>query len=153
VSLASRIIDAMVDDFELAELPRHNTTRYKVPAAILPEDCPLLVVRLISKASGPMTVKERMGQITVEVSWHEEAVERAETLMDDPDAARSQLDAIEVLEQRVWLMERATQETQFDVPEANRVMTAAVNYQRGQPVETGLVEGYAMTVQIDVTED
>lgn len=149
--LEIRIIDTITDYLnEHAGLNRHQTVKYRRPVAVLPESCPVLCVWLIQKASQPLTTDNDDSLITIGVSWQVARVERAETLQNDARKDRELLKQTLALErllrdifQRGWVGA-----TGVDIPEAYDGFFAGADYTPPSSMETGVVEGYALTVRV-----
>ena len=160
MSLHKDIIDAIADDLDNhAKLPNHGTLRYKRPRAIQPDDCPLLVVWLVQKLTQGEgnTTHWWTSLVRVAASWHEEVIEEAETLQHDEAEAIRMLDAVEKIETRVrWLSRKGLLVPEgagdhHPTVEAWQVTPGGVRYEPPE-METGLVEGYAVDILVDVTE-
>lgn len=147
-SLEQRIIDALVDDIEAsAGLPIHTVVRYRRPRAVLPEELPMLVVWLASKETTPITTIRFSSTIQVGVSWHEQSVEEAETLVQDTSIGLALMTNIALIEDRVRAIETAGG---LPVPEAQEMLPSGTVY---ETLQDGLVEGYALSVLVRVTEE
>jgi len=148
--LEIRVVDALADYLENdAELPRHDVVKYRRPLAVLPDDCPLLCIWLIDKAFRPLTTNFFNGSMNLGISWQQASVMEAQTLRDNPKLAKELLEAIGRIQQSV----RNVAVKGWDVLEAYQVYPMRVDYFQSMPVDTGLVEGYLMTVRVDVQED
>jgi hypothetical protein len=117
---------------------------------VIPDDCPLLCVWLLAKESAPYTTDNDDSKISVGVSWQVEAVDRAETLMENPARSKATLEDVNRIQaalrdifQRGWLAA-----TGGDIPEAYDGALINVDYTPPTSLETGLVEGYALTVRV-----
>ena len=150
-ALEIRLIDVITAHCESdASLPAHQTVKYTRPVVVLPDDCPLLCVWLVAKESAPYTTDNDDSKISIGVSWQVEAVDRAETLMEDPKRSKETISAVFRLQaalrdifQRGWLAATGT-----DIPEAYDGALVNVDYTPPTSLETGLVEGYALTVRV-----
>jgi hypothetical protein len=148
-SVARRLAEGLAADFDAsADLPAHMTLAGRRPRAILPEDCPVLVVWLDRKATSPESTERFDGQLVLGASWHEQAVEEAKTLVDNPGLSWSLLGAIERIEGRVRALARTGLAT---VPEAWQIIPGDTQYVGPLP-QQGLVEGYALEIVAAVTE-
>lgn len=154
-----RIVEGLAQDIdEFAGLDPHQTIRFKRPAVVLPSDCPLLCVWLLEEEyqnSGSFRLEEG---IALGISWQEAVTEKARTLIDDPESAKSQLVAIAKIKARVRKMGALVGNPSDDVylpgvPEVDFVIPVRTDYVPAtETVDTGLVEGYAMTVRVFVRE-
>ena len=156
--IVKRIIRGMASDIDdNARLPDHTTVLFKRPAAVFPDDCPLMCVWLLQKAYTPTGTKLLENAIGIGISWQVEGIDRAETLKDDPNKHEDMLDAVAKIEWRVRAMGALLgdyEQTEFvpGVPEVDMVLPVSVDYIPPLSIETGLVEGYAMAVEVDVRE-
>jgi hypothetical protein len=165
-----RVIDMLIADLNAhADLPAHNTVYYRRPAAVLPEDCPLLCVYLMTKGyQGPVNLGT-YDPMAIGITWQEEGIERAETMFgpgegDFEGAERRLYDARDLLRNMKRIEERIRRLAGFggfepedvpqhpEIPELDSILPQAMNYMPAQSIETGLVEGYAMTVEVTVHE-
>jgi len=152
MTVTRELIDAIAADLDAESgLPRHQTIRYRRPIAILPEDCPLLVVWLMEKDSAPQTTVRFDSVLRLGVSWHEETVEQAKTLVVDEEAASSLMDAIEAIEARArsW----ATSGLTNGPDGAWELLPRRVEYIPPGEGSTGLTEGYGLMVEARITEE
>lgn len=167
-----RIVDAMVQDFlDHGELDTHEdgtltVVKYRRPVAVFPSDCPMLCVWLLDKTFGQPTNLKSHDPISIGVSWQEEAVERAETLIapgEDEAQGYAATERAESLIRNLKHLERRVRSLAgFDgyessphlvnVPELDMILPRDWDYLPPQAVDTGLVEGYAMTVEVTVVE-
>jgi hypothetical protein len=161
-SLEIRIIDALERQINASpHLAPHQTVLYKRPRAVLPGDCPLLAIFLIQKAFTAETVTYYDTALAVGVTWQEEGNEEVTTLVDEPDMAKSQLRAISAIEEVILRLsieglevERVEVDdgTGREADAAYAVYPVGVDLSDPIQVEEGLVEGYAMTVEVDATQ-
>jgi len=154
-----RVIDALARELDLAELPPHTTLRYRQPLAVMPSDCPLLTLWLIQKRYAAQTVAYYDSGLAIGISWQEEAIEQAETLVEDEDASRSLLRAMSIIEDVIFTVsinglsvERVEQEDGREKDAVYAVKPLSIDLSAPAGVENGLVEGYAMTVEVDLTQ-
>lgn len=99
------VIDAVATDLEEdGELVAHTLVKYRRPRAITPDMCPLMVVWLIYKSQRPQTTTRFDSTLTVGVSWHEESVDEAYTLINDQATALALLEARGKIEARLRLL-------------------------------------------------
>jgi hypothetical protein len=148
VSLIKDVIDAVTLDLDThAGLPKHATVRYRRPRAIMPDDCPLLVVWPITKSPTPQTTEVFDSVIQVAASWHVETVEEAQTLIDDEALSLELINAIEMIEARI----RHMSINGIDVEQAWEVLPSDVLYLPPE-MQAGLVEGYHASIVVRATE-
>lgn len=146
--IAQDVVDAIAADLDAnAALATHTTVKYRRPRAILPADCPLLVVWLSGKGNAPQTTQRYDGEIVVGVSWHEQTVQEAQTLARDNTVALALLTALDKIEARV----RHYGLNGIGVLAAWQVLPGDVLYLPPE-MEQGLTEGYALEVNVRVTE-
>lgn len=149
--LEVRLIDAITQYLENSgELPKHQTVRYTRPVAVLPDDGDVLCVWLLGKESRPLTTDNDDSTISIGVSYQVPAVARAETLMVDPRRTKALLTTVHILQRRLQILfqEGWLQATGTDIPEAYDGFVANIDYTPPTRLETGLVEGYALTVRV-----
>lgn len=147
--LEIRIIDAITADLNNnAGLPKHQTVRYTRPVVVVPEDCPLLCVWLVGKRMTPRTTEDVDSIITIGVSWQVWVEETIATLQENPERSKDMLKVLASLQQRIRTIWREG----WDIPEAYEIWPDSVDYVPSSSLETGLVQGYAMTVRVGVQE-
>lgn len=145
-SLAQDLIDELVVDLDTnGNLPSHKTVPYRRPRVIMPEDCPLMVVWLVTKDPTGVTNAEFHGNITLGISWHEETVEEAETLINDPATAIALMDAQSKIEARLRALAVAGLAATWELTPGPSTYLSA-------DMSDGLVEGYLLTATARVTE-
>lgn len=145
-TLEQSIIDALVTDLNSsASLPAHSTVKYRRPRAIMPEDCPLMVVWLLGKAPTPKTTEWFDSQISIGVSWHEETVADAETLMTNEEVAVTLMNARSKIEARVRALAKVGLSDAWEV-------VPGISQFLPPEMQQGLTEGYALEVITRVTE-
>jgi hypothetical protein len=117
---------------------------------VLPEDCPILCVWLMGKSSAPRTTDNDDSIMSIGVSWQVEAVGRAETLMEDQERSRATLGAILAIQRRIRLLFQKgwAEVAPENIDEAYDGFLAEVDYTPPSALDTGLVEGYALTVRV-----
>lgn len=146
---SQQIIDGIALDLDTyAGLPDHSTIKYRRPRAILPADCPMLVCWLLGKSPRPLTTERFDSEISIGVSWHLETIVEAQTLERDTDKSIELIDALERIEDRVRLLAA----NGVDVDAAYQVLPGEVAYLPPE-MQQGLTEGYALEVNVRVTED
>lgn len=156
--LEIRIIDGLALDIEEnADLPEHGIVLYKRPISVFPDDCPLLTIWLLQEQYAPLGTYKLNMAIGVGISWQEQAVDKAEELINDPEGAKSQLVNIGKIRHRVralaGLVNDPAQKAYLPgVPELDILFPHGIDFQPPASLETGLVEGYAMTVEAQVEE-
>lgn len=126
----------------------HGLVRWRRPRAILPKECPLLVVWLDEKALTPIESSSFDGTAIVGISWHEATVEQARLLIDDEAKATSLLDNLERIEWRVRSMAPGGIVT---IGASWQVRPLFVRYER-VPEQQALTEGYALAVECKIVE-
>lgn len=140
------VVRAIADDLEAnAGLPPHTMVKFRRPRAVLPEDCPLLCVWWEAKNPDFTTTVLFDFQLTIGVSWQEESVEEAKTLVNDEYLSLSLMTNIKRCEARIRELSRDG----WDVPNAWQILPAGTEYQR---LTDGLVEGYAMAILVNTEE-
>jgi hypothetical protein len=155
VTIALDIVNAIADICNDAELPPHNTVRHRRPVIVLPQDCPLLVVWFQASQYAPRTTERYDRTVTVGVSWQQSAIEQVRTLQFDENLAKGLADNIGMIEQRL-IAYAVRSDPLPDVPQVYEMFPAGTTYSPGPELETGLVEGYIVTVQlnmVDIAED
>lgn len=164
----TRVIDGIIADLNNnAGLPEHSTVYYRRPAAVLPENCPLLCVWMIRKVFGNPTNLSTYDAMEIGITWQVDATERALTLFGpgegDEEGAEDRLwEARELFQDMKRIENRIRMLAGFagydvspvipGVPEMDTILPGGVNYIPAESIETGLVEGYAMTVEVTVHE-
>lgn len=149
MSTAKSIVDALATDLNNnANLGTHSTVKYRRPRAILPADCPLLVVWLQSKSPTPVTTEFFDGEISIGISWHVESVQEALTLQNDEATATALIDALEKVEGRI----RYLAKNGLGVGAAWDVRPGESLYLPPEMAQ-GLTEGYAQEAIVTVTEN
>lgn len=159
-SLEVRVIDAITDYLEgISEIPEHKTVRYKRPIMVIPgEDTPLLSVWLMAKGATPRGTNSYDSALMVGISWQDECVERAVDLMQDPEKYKAELRIMATIQQAIRNLSVGALGASpghidaVGVPEAHTIYPMTVDFLPPISLETGLVEGYAMTVEVDVIE-
>lgn len=145
---AKAIVDAITTDLNAnAGLPTHDTVKYRRPRAIMPDDCPLLIVWLQQKIPTPVETENFDGTISVGVSWHVEAVDEALTLQNDDATATALIDALERIEGRI----RYLAKNGLGVEAAWNVAPGESLYLPPEMAQ-GMTEGYATETLVTVTE-
>lgn len=139
------IVDALTDAIEEnAAIPEHNVQKYERPAAVLPEDCPILVVWYLGKTFAPHTTNYFDERIAFGVSWQVSDVERAVTMQDQRERAMADLENIEQIEQAL----RDLSIQGWDIAPAYDMFPVSTDPEPPQTLETGLVRGYSILVQV-----
>lgn len=154
--LEIRLIDTITQYLNNSgDLPQHSTVIYTRPVVVLPEDCPLMCVWLLAKEAAPRTTDEDDALISIGISWQIEAVARAETLRESPERSREALGATLTIQRlmRALFQHGWAQVASQDIPEAYDGWVANADYTPPTSLETGLVEGYALTVRVMVLEN
>lgn len=147
--LARRLVVALASDLDkMGGLDEHNTIAGRIPPAIMPEMCPLMVVWLDTKVPRPQTSVWFDGAISIGVSWHEAVVEQAETLVEDLDVQFALMDALDRIEARVRTL---ASEGFSTISEVWQVLPGEVRYLAPE-LQEGLVDGYAIEVVVYATE-
>lgn len=152
--LEIRVIDELAAALDnTADLPKHKTCKYRRPLIVIPEDCPLLTVALINKPMTPVTTNLFDAGLLIGVTWQIEAVKEAQTLIDNPKKSKELLEAMGKIQQCMrdlavghWSLQGGV------VDEAYQLWPLQVDYMPPGNVETGLVEGYLMSVRVSVQE-
>lgn len=148
MSLAKDVVDAITTDLNAsAGLPSHSTIKYRRPRAILPDDCPLLIVWLQTKQPTPVETQNFDGEMSIGISWHVESVEEATTLVNDEATATALIDALERIEGRI----RHLAKNGLGVGAAWQVIPGESLYLPPELAQ-GLNEGYATEALVTVTE-
>lgn len=147
MSLAQEIIDRLAEEIEALDLPDHDTVLYRRPKSILPENTPMLVIWLQGKVPNPVTTQWFDGLYTIGISWHQESVDESESQEMDTDLSVDLMDRIGQIEAAV----RSLSITGWDVEGAWELTPGETTY--SEPLrESGVTEGYALTVLVRVTE-
>lgn len=144
------MIDAIASDLEdNGDLPAHKLVKYVRPPAILPAQCPLLVVWYVVKAPLPEeTTNARFGSVlAVSSSWHFATVEAAKNLRYGEEPALA-LDAISKIEQRIHALSR--DRTGF--PDEAYEMTPGLTRPEEPQMKNGLVHGWVVDAEIRLSE-
>lgn len=154
-----RIIDAIANDIEnTADLPDHTVVKYERPWAVFPENCPLACYWLQRKVLAPMGTNRWDSAVIIGISWQWAAVEEMQTLVENPEHTKENLMVMGRIERRIKVLASMQGDPgvpmpiQFDVPEAYQVLPAEMDFIPPSSIETGLVKGYAMGVQVNVGE-
>lgn len=145
------IMDALVAEVESQSpgLPTHTTVKYRRPVAVFPEDCPLLVCSPLQEALALRTTEWFDGTLLLGISWQEEAVQRATQLVEDPERAKQLVRNASLIARACRnIGRRISPLPTVDV--VHGLYPTALNYLPGPEVETGLVEGYLVAVQVDL---
>jgi len=107
----------------------------------------------MNKDSAPRTTDNDDAVISIGVSYQVEAVARATTLVDDPDKSRQLIRNCLAIQAALRdLFQRGWAAVTTDIPEAYDGFFANADYTPPTSLETGLVEGYAMTARVLVQE-
>lgn len=144
------LIEAIHADLEAnADLPDHETQLYLRPRAIIPEDCPLLVVWVIDDVPNLSlgTTVTFDYTVSVGVSWHVQVTEDAETMVRNDEVV---LDALAVLE-RIRNRIRVMSTDGIGVDACHEVLPG-ISTPNAPALATGLVEGYATSVLCSIVE-
>lgn len=149
--MEQRVVKAIAADLEAnAGLPPHLLVRYRRPRAILPADCPALVVWLVLMEQVARTTEWFDGTITVGISWHEEAVVEAQTLAENEGLSLRLIEALSLIRARLRVLSR-TGLVDPATAEAWQVLPGAVQYLAPEAAQ-GLTEGYVLEATVDVVE-
>ena len=142
------VIDAIAADLEdNGDLVAHNLVKYRRPRAITPAVCPLMVVWLISKVSHPESNVRFGSDLTVGVSWHEETVAEAQTLINNEATARALLDARGKIEARFRELARIGLGTE----NAWELLPGGSAFLAPEMAQ-GLTEGYVLQANVRLSE-
>ncbi len=127
-----------------------RTIKYRRPRAILPENCPLLCVWVMRERIEPQTNTRYETTVWLGASWHEASVDSAETLQMNPERALSLMQAVSAIKGVTMRLGVSG----WDVPGASEVWPTSVSWQgsMGNILDTGLVEGYAVEIQVRAKE-
>jgi hypothetical protein len=146
-----RIVSALANDLEdNAGLPSHLLVKYRRPRAILPADCPMLVVWLLFDRPAPLETETFQTVATIGISWHEETVEEAAKLSNDSEVSLALISALSKIKARLRALASAGL-TDPAVGEAWQVLPGETAY-LSPDMAQGLVEGYALEAIVDLTE-
>lgn len=149
--LEVRIIDQIAADIDSnAGLPKHETVRYARPLVVLPDDCPILCVWLLQKAMAPRTTNYYDSVIAVGVSWQVWTERESQTLQEDEPRRKKMLKDMLAIQARVRYL--GIHGLSENIDEAYEFLPVGVDYTPPSSLDTGLVEGYAMTVHVNVQE-
>jgi hypothetical protein len=149
MGVVKALIEALADDLDNeAGLPEHQTIRKRRPRAIVPEDCPLLVVWLERTTRRGWTNMKQESNVSIGVSWHEESVDEAASLVDDETLSDKLIDAIELIEARV----REIAREEITLAEGAWEITPGEGRYLPSDMQQGLTEGHAIVVEARVTE-
>lgn len=134
------------------DLPPYTLQKYRRPRAVLPDDCPLLTIWLVHKGMLAATTNNFDSRINIGISWQIDATDRATTLEEDEDAARDLLRQVGEIQHWIRYLGVHGWPEGETISEAYEVLPLSVDYLPPMALETGLIEGYAMTVQVAVVE-
>lgn len=149
--LEVRVIDAIAEDINgHAGLPKHETVRYARPLVVLPADCPILCVWLLQKAMAPRTTNYFDSTIAVGVSWQVWTERESQTLQEDEPRRKKMLKDMLAIQARIRYL--GVHGLSEEIGEAYEFLPVGVDYTPPSSLDTGLVEGYAMTVHVNVQE-
>jgi hypothetical protein len=159
-TLEIRIIDALERELNLSpSLPEHSTIKYKRARAVLPADCPLLQLFLVQKVFTAETNMYFDDALAIGITWQQEGVQEASTLIDDPELAKDMLRATSALEEVIFRLamnglevERVEDEDGREMDNVYAVYPVSIDLSEPAQVEEGLVEGYALTIEVDATQ-
>jgi hypothetical protein len=164
-ALSIRIIDALERVINSSPvLPPHNTIRYKRPLIVLPHHCPLMCIYPVQKVFAAETAIYWDTAYAFGISWQEAKVEEVETLIADPEHNKSLLRTVAEIEDIVMNMSLGgdlglqVERVELDDGSGREADNAYAVYPVGidlsDPigVEEALVEGYALTVEVDATQ-
>lgn len=149
MNLARTAVEKIAERVEAVGLPEHQHVLYRRPRTIQPGDCPLLVVWFIAKEpnlTGGTT--DRFDNVMrIGVSWHEETVDEAQTLIDNPEISVALMDALE----RIETASRKMSKDGLGDDRIYEVLPGASAYVPPE-MEEGLVEGVVHEVLCRVSE-
>lgn len=154
MSLDSDIVDAIAEDLQTdTDLPTPKTLHlYLRPLALLPTQCPALVVWLEQElpilARGT-TVRFEY-EYTVGVSWHEATIQDAVTVRRSPETMRRLLDVKEIIRNRIHALASGALDP-IRAPQAWSLMPGGSRYFQ-TPREEGLTEGFSFSVLVRTTQ-
>lgn len=147
--LIIRVLETLAEDILAnADISPRSTVVGRRPLLVLPEDCPVLWVGMVQKVLTPRTTNDFDSAIAVQIVWWEEAVEQLKTLVEDQALARDMLRTVGRIERRL----RVLANQGWDVPEAYDLFPTSLDYQPPPEIASGAVEGYSLTVQVNVTQ-
>ena len=153
VGLAKSIIDKIAEDLETnGGLAEHFTVKYRRPRAILPMQCPLLVVWLVRKQPTPLTTEMFDGNVIVGCSWHQATIDEAQQTPTgiaarNTETGEEMMAAIGKIEERM----RYLAKNGIGLQECWEVLPGEVSYVSPE-MSQGLTDGYEMAVICKVTE-
>lgn len=149
--LEVRIIDAVAADINTnAGLPQHTTVRYARPIIVVPNDCPILCVWLLQKAMSARTTNYFDSTVAVGVSWQVWTEGEILTLREDEGRRKRTLKEMLAIQARIRYL--GVHGLSEEIGEAYEFLPVGVDYTPPSSLDTGLVEGYAMTVHVNVQE-
>lgn len=149
--LEVRLVDTIASEINgNVDLPDHSTVRYGRPLVVLPDDCPLLCVWLLQKAMVPRTTNYFDSTIAIGVSWQVWTEREIESLQEDEERRKRTLKEMLRIQARIRYM--GVHGLSEEIGEAYEFLPVGVDYTPPSSLETGLVEGYAMTVHVNVQE-
>lgn len=151
-SVYQELVDAIHADLEAnAGLPDHgDAVLYRRPRSIRPQDCPLLcvyVAAIVPKLQGGTTVTFD-SEVTVGVSWHQGAVDEAQTMVLNDQTSIDCLAALEKIQDRI----RALSTDGIDVLACHEVLPG-ISTPNDVALATGLVVGYSTSVLCEIVEE
>lgn len=144
-----RVLDTLAEDLMAnAELEPRNIVVGRRPLLVLPEECPVLWIGMVQKVLTPRTTNDFDSAIAVQIVWWEEAVEQLKTLVEDQELARDMLRTMGRIERRL----RVLANQGWGIQEAYDLFPTSLDYQPPPEIASGAVEGYSLTVQVNVTQ-
>lgn len=146
------LIDAMIADIKAeSDLSFKSVFPYRRPIALLPTDCPALVVWLIEEELQAMTTQRFDYGVAIGLSYHEASVRQAKTLLADSKLQKSLLEAVHRLKMRVhsWGTNGLTGEP----GEAWQITPAGSATLGPSEEDGGLTEGVVFQVNTRITQD
>ena len=147
---AKDLVNGIVEELDgLSGLPHHSTIKYRRPYAVLPGDCPLLCVWLVTKSLRLITTEMFESTFTIGVSWQVESVESSQTLIVDEEKQEELLESVELIEEK--LREMGLRGSPVPGLTAYELFPVSTDYIPAE-VETGLVEGYLVSVVVNTTD-
>lgn len=158
--LAAKIVLALSQDLQNeVEWPqKFNVVELRRPPIVTPEMCPLLCVWLMQKAFAPRTTNSFQSVIAVGVTW-QTASPDIDDLLAHPEDSLTLLGTMDGIEQRIRALSLASISTGIGLklddeflPPVTDLIPSSIDYMPPTSLDTGLVEGYAMTVHALVTE-
>lgn len=135
-----------------AGLPTHSVLKYERPPAVLPDDCPLLIVWYQNKLYQPVTTHKFDNRALFGVSWQVSGVRRATSLRAAEEEGRENLNNVTKIEVAMRTLSVGGWPDGGVVPEAYDLIPASVDAEPPMSMETGLVRGYSMAVTVHITE-